>query len=306
MNSHTTISFMAEEEDWEDNDKVLRFLGQKLVTGRLSLFLGAGASDAFGLPDWDTLTNNLCREAGVVRDPSVSNEQQAESIYVETFSQNRLAFAGAVQKSLYPSSFEVSNVVAADNTLLSAIGALVISSTRGRAAGVVTFNFDDLLEKYLAMRGFVVESCAMLPSWRTTADVEVLHQHGLLPSDLSIEPETPIVFAGLDFDDVIGKTHDLWRQRIIGLLQSTTPIFVGLSGRDGNLTSMLKDAAKQHPSLGDRYWGVRVGSAEDKYDKRTWKNRRVWALEVATRKHVADAIFSICRHAADIRKGIGR
>jgi SIR2-like domain len=304
MSSPATVSLLAEEQDWEIDEKVLRFLGQKLVVGRVSLFLGAGASSAFGLPNWDTLTENLCKQAVVVRDKNLNNEKQAETIFVNTFYRDRLRFARAVQQSLFPTGYEADKVVFADNPLLSAIGALVMSSTRGRTAGVVTFNFDDLLEKYLAMRGFVVESCVKLPSWQSSGDVEVLHQHGLLSSDLNTIPDAPIVFTSLDYDDIIGKTGNLWRQRIIGLLQSTTPIFLGLSGRDQNLTSMLKEASEQHASLNDRYWGVRIGFSGENYEKDTWKNRRVWPLEVTTPNAIPDAVFSICRFAADIRKSM--
>jgi hypothetical protein len=304
MSAPLTISLMTEEDDWADNDKVLRFLGEKLASGRLSLFLGAGASMGFGLPNWDSLTQNLCGEAKVTRDPNLSNESQAENIFISVYKKDRIKFARAVQLSLYKHPFEIDKIVSAENKLLSALGAIVMNSIRGRAVGVVTFNFDDLLEKYLAIRGFVVDSCVTLPSWRSSSDVQVLHQHGLLESDVSNEPDNPIVFTGIDFDEIVGKTQNLWRQRVLDLLQSTTPIFVGLSGNDANLRSMLSEASKQHPSHHDRYWGIRLGAIDEGYDRAQWKNRGVWTLEVKSRTEIPDAVFSICRYAAENRKKI--
>lgn len=292
----SSISGMSTPEDWEDRDRLLNYLAQQLLSQRISLFMGAGVSAALSLPNWTALIDGMHCAAGVARPIGLGDTQAAEALYVSQFGGDRIAFAKNVQRALY-SKGSLTAAALDSNPLLSALGALVMSSVRGHAANVVTFNYDDLLETYLANRGFAVESVDILPKWSSLSDVTVLHPHGLLPSDMS-DPQRGVVLTQLDFDEIVGDTRDLWRQKVTSIMRSTTPIFVGLSGNDANLTSMMAEVNKLH-SKGNSilYWGVRLGLTDDLMSP-TWAARGVFHHPLNNHADAAPFIMEVCRRAA--------
>lgn len=295
------VSAMSTPEEWDDIDNLINFLARKLVQKRLSLFLGAGASHAFNLPNWTQLVDNLYEMASMARPTPKDDVRDAESLFLNKYKSDRIAFAKAVQLALYKNYSHQQSALEA-NPLLSSIGAMVMSSARGRVAHVITLNYDDILESYLKWRGFTVSSVAKLPAWNSDSDVEVLHPHGLLSLDTSQNPASGIVLTQLDYDDIVGNVKDLWRQRIIGTLRSTTCVFLGLSGKDDNLTSILKEVNGSHPSSGvEPYWGVRFDCDNN---ENIWLARGVYVHKPASHSETPELLMKICQRAAAIRNGI--
>jgi len=291
---------MSSPDDWKSFDKLKKLLAYRLVYQRISLFLGAGASAGFGLPDWKVLVDNLYSNSGATRPASPDNTRDAEDLLMGTkYAGDRIKFASAVRTALYqktdlhPSNMET-------NRLLSAIAALVMSSVRGHVANVVTFNFDDILETYLKWRGFAVESVDCLPAWNGAADVRVLHPHGLLPIDTTSAIRRGVVFTQLDFDKIVGDAKNQWFQRITDIMRSTTCIFIGISGDDANLTNMLAQVNDSHASSGtEPYWGVRFGRPGDANETR-WTNRGVHPIALDYAK-TPEVLLEICQLASKIR-----
>src|SRR6185436_8863413 len=52
---NTSFVTLPDPVDFDDNDLLIRYLGNRLQYGRLALFLCAGVSTPLGLPDWDAL-----------------------------------------------------------------------------------------------------------------------------------------------------------------------------------------------------------------------------------------------------------
>lgn len=286
---------MSSPEDWDNRERLLDLLASRLLRKRLSLFLGAGASHAFKLPDWTRLVDNLYAQKSLVRPSTRNDTADAESLLVSHYKSDRVKFARDVQKALYQ-DYKHDQSLLESNPLLTAIGALVMSSARGSVAEVMTFNYDDLLEVYLSWRGLTVASVDQLPIWNSDADVEVLHPHGLLRTDMT-EPQRGVVVTRLDYDDIVGNTADLWRQRMVGILRSTTCLFIGLSGDDSNLSSMLNETKKAH-STREPFWGVRFG-CDDKGP--SWSARGVYPLQLKDHDETPSLILDICRRAAALR-----
>jgi hypothetical protein len=177
-------SSMSSPDDWNSSSKIKSLLARRLAQRRLSLFLGPGVSTAFKLPQWSELLDNLYSVAGEKRPAARNNTQDAETLAAKPkYRHDSIKFATDARTALYQ-GFSIDSLKGSDNPMLSALGALVMSSVRGAAVNVITFNFDDLLETYLRWRGFVVGSVAALPAWNGVSDVTVLHPHGLLPVDL--------------------------------------------------------------------------------------------------------------------------
>jgi SIR2-like domain len=288
---------MSIAEDWDNQDLLLDMLAQRLLRKRLSLCLGAGASMAFNLPNWTTLVDNLYEISGQPPSTSKSDTERSEEVFAAKYNGDRLRFARDVQRALYQDY--VHDPVAVDsNHLLSAIGALVMSSARGSVSQVITLNYDNILENHLERRGFTVSSLAKLPSWDSDADIEVLHPHGLLDVDQAVIPSSGIVLTELDYNAIVGNVGDLWRQKITGILRSTTCIFIGLSGADQNLMNQLYEVNQKHTVTGSEpFWGVRLGRDEG----RPWRTRGVYSAQLASHNDIPSFILEICRRAAVMR-----
>lgn len=279
------------------HDRLLNTLAHRLLRKRLSLCVGAGASIAFNLPNWTKLVDNLYTISGQPPSTSTSDIERSEEVFAAKYNGDRVRFARDVQCALYQGY--VHDPVAVDsNPLLSAIGALVMSSARGRVSQVITLNYDNILENHLERRGFTVSSVAKLPSWDSDSDVEILHPHGLLDVNQTVAPKAGIVLTALDYDAIVGNVADLWRQRITNILRSTTCIFVGLSGSDQNLMNQLYDVNQRHAVTGNEpFWAVRLGRDEGK----AWRTRGVYSARLESYADIPKFILEICRRAAVMR-----
>ena len=169
-------------------------------------------------------------------------------------------------------------------------------SRRG-SASIISFNFDNILELYLNYLGFDVTSVYSAPVWYNRADVKVYHPHGFLPYDA---PPSHIIFAKRHYDNVVGDIYNIWKPKLLDILRCNTCIFIGLSGIDNNLTSILeKDVKDLHVSKTNRhlFWGVRFA---DKNDTRAfiWENRGVFQQKLDNYDELPSWLFEISQLAA--------
>jgi hypothetical protein len=297
MTSAINIEGLRDRENWEDIDFRIRVCARRLRQRQLSLALGAGVSGGSGLPNWTVLTDRLLKEAGLVR-IGTKDEVEAERVFVETHSRDRLSFALAVKRALYDGyHHDIEDL--ASKRLLVALGALTMASSRGSVADVITFNFDDLLEEYLRYHGFNVHSIAELPSWHSSADVRVLHPHGLLPVRVAAQPSRGVVLTAADFDEIVGDTGNLWRQKMVSVLNGTFCLFIGLSGDDTNLRNILHDVNGHHSSGSSRppYWGFRFCTVGDP-NISVWEHRGVFPWTLSDYDELPGILLRICQAAA--------
>lgn len=287
------------QQDWADPVLVRRFLATQLTLGRIALFLGAGVSAALGLPTWATLVQRMYASAS--RDPPDAPLDLAVQLFLDRVCNNdRARFRAAVREALYD-GFQPRPERAPP--LLTALAALTMASQRGRASQVVSYNFDDLLESYLEWHGFVVASIASDRAWMDTADVRIYHPHGLLPYDPSLrESSTDIVLDRTSFDAMATEAGARWRQTLGGIARSHSCIFVGLSGGDRGLTSMLAQAWRDHAAAAEGlpYMGVRFATTDDGLNG-VWANGGVFTVAVASHDAIAPYLMQICQEAAQLR-----
>jgi hypothetical protein len=109
----------------------------------------------------------------------------------------------------------------------------------------------------------------------------------------------------MDYDKIVGDAKNLWRQRLTDIMRSTTPLFIGLSGADSNLTNMLTEVQQIHPSKGtDHYWGIRLTANDDK-NSSIWDVRGVRSFECSDFSQIPPLLMDVCRQAAEARaKGV--
>ncbi|MCG7906919.1 MAG: SIR2 family protein [Candidatus Thiodiazotropha taylori] len=293
-----SISVRSQREFYNSDSNIQTWLAESLRLGQLRLVLGAGASQACGLPDWKTLVQRISQD--VDKDPKGKDEPSKSSwLLRHAFKNNRESFAKTVQRVLYE-DFDLSLPSLTTKRLLIALGALSVPSRRGSVREIITFNFDDLLEVYLNYLGFSVLSTTVLPRWSGRTDIEVLHIHGLLPSNPNSYIPRNIVFTESDFDEVVGDRSDIWRKQVTSIMQSNICVFIGISGEDPNLRSILREIKKSHVSQEGSlpYWGIRFTSS--KSDERNDDFSEYGILPVIIpHKQIPDWLLTVTQLAAD-------
>lgn len=292
------------EASWAKPRFIDDFLAKQLSSGSASLVVGAGASMAFNLPSWDDLVYRMYDKQGV---PIPAKKKSApilsEMLRSKNFKGDSMGFSELVRTCLYETVQDAPENVLA-SPLLQAIGSFLANSIRGKAGAIISFNFDDLIEKHLGLLGMVARSEVTAPYWQTRADMQVLHPHGILPSNRA-EACTEIVFTESDYDAVIGSSQNAWNQSMNGILVGTTPIFLGLSGEDQRLRTMLTDLRDRHVGTGDghRYWGVRpCPLTEDEFVVDRWKKMGIAPRFLKSYDEIPSWILSICQKSANLTR----
>ena len=290
---------MPLRSDFANEKKLLGFLAGQLRQGRLALFLGAGISVPFGLPGWPELLKKMFAAEKSTPDKSARVEKQAEAFRAKYYPTDHLGYAKAIHDSLY-AGVNTGFDALRQNATLAAIGSLVMASRRGTVSKVATFNFDNILELYLAYHGYVVRSIGEERAWAEAGDVTVLHPHGLIPYGCPQESSSKIVFDRTSYAKVIGNDKNPWRQQLLCILRTHTCLFVGLSGDDDNLLSMLIDAKEGHASQphSSAFWGVTF-TTKPKDDGNIWESNRVFRKVISDFKtDLPRLLFAVCQEAA--------
>src|SRR5215213_1446730 len=274
---------MSVRDEWENAAYVQRFLAGQLLKGRLALLLGAGVSLSFGLPSWPDLLDRLFSAKGEPTPTGHRLEQLAEHFRRKFYKGDDQGYLEAVRAALYRNA-KIDFYNLRRHSGLAAIGALVMSSSRGSASTIISFNFDDLLERYLEFHGFVTMSVGEEVHWSESVDVTIIHAHGLLPSSSSLgrRLSSRIILDQESFSKVIGKEGNPLRQEMVTILRTHTCLFIGLSGDDVNLDSVLFDAKKGHAANdeGHLFWGVKFTDRDDAVERGNWEERGVSCVRV--------------------------
>lgn len=304
----SSMANMNLADSWNDESLLIEYLSKQLTLGRLAIVLGAGVSQFYGLPSWMDLINRLCDDLGETRinrgdDPIL----KAEALKTRHFKTDNEGFAAAVKKALYQNicvDFEVIR----KNDLLSAIGALAMSSSRGSTSTLVTLNYDNLLEMFLEYHGYDTISIDSEKHWAPNHDVVVYHPHGFLPFVQSrATSQSPIVLGSSDYFNILSNSSkNLWRPLLQTLFRTHTFLYIGLSGVDLHLQSLVHDLQENHIVTEDRirYHGVRfVESTSPNEDLVTqFENWGVYTHRLGSfSEHLPRFLFSICQAARSHR-----
>lgn len=292
---------IATEAAWQRPDFIDKFLANQLSRGSVSLVVGAGVSMGFQLPSWDDLVKQMYRtKREKLPTKRRSAPEMCDALKLKYFAGNDLQFSELVRDSMYR-KIDADPSLVLSSPLLQAVGSFLVSSMRGRTGSLISFNFDDLIETYLRLLGFVVRSEPKAPYWTVNADMQVLHPHGILPQDPK-QPCTDIVLTASDYDRVIGHDSDAWNQSMKSVLAGTTPVFLGLSGDDQRLRSLLTQVKTIHPALvreSHRYWAVRptvVG--EDESIVARWKGLGVAPRTLPSYDGIPSWLLGVCQRSA--------
>ena len=234
----------------------ISLISDYLRDGSLALAVGAGASESLGLPGWRQLAERCLKETNHRK-----KTKHQETIPKGTDNKTIGLLIDIVEKEIGGSlnmgrSPEYRTLVKDclydgvryDKTILQkelliALGALMIGSTRGSVKEVINFNFDDVLDWYLALHGYDTQIITTLPELRREPDVTIYHPHGYLPKVGSYPQSDFLVFGQHSYDQIIGDRQN--RALFESMMEHRVFLCVGLSGDDPTFGPALAEVQKK-------------------------------------------------------------
>lgn len=257
-------------DDWEKKrDDIISDVVDKFRNGRISLFLGAGVSSSAGLPNWDTLLNRLFVSMLTESDQDVvgTENENINSIvrrlrqidgpstltlarYIRKgmssgLSSERSKFIDSVTKQLYGLRDRRFSL---NSDLIREIVSLCTPMRSGaKVRGVVTYNFDDLLERVLEEREIAHRSIFEEEDLADPEELPLYHVHGFLPENRSEYPNldrSTLVFSEEGYHQIYRDAYH-WSNLIqLNWLKETSCLMIGLSLTDPNLRRLLEISTK--------------------------------------------------------------
>ncbi|SFT79004.1 SIR2-like domain-containing protein [Geodermatophilus amargosae] len=229
----------------------LRRLAPVTEVGQVSVLLGAGASAAAGLPDWDSLATQLLQLSGTIDDEETARAflaRQDPALAAEAARAASGDWLDLVRRALYPEALGEPEPAA----LHFAVAALAAQRPVGEV-GLFTLNFDLLLERALEDALEEVGSAAGIHPRDTEEDraprhsYEVHHLHGYLGR--APEEAGSIVLTLSDFTALSAEPRPWQVAELQNALSHGPLLLAGTSYRDPDVRQWLHDlklASRRH------------------------------------------------------------
>nr|WP_315056506.1 SIR2 family protein [uncultured Lysinibacillus sp.] len=278
VNQVIKIGLNSSKDEWKiKRDEHLHNLKKSFIEDDVVLFLGAGASFDAKIATWNDLISNLMvsllntkikddRFDGHVELSETEKKALVKSIQEKNgnsplqlvrFIRNGLGdlFREELRKILYKECVDTSRT-------LEAITDLSVPLRHGVGLqGIVTYNFDDLLEvnftnkKVIKFRPIFRE--ADLPSKN---ELGIYHVHGFLPrnpteydglENKKKEQESLLVFSEEEYHQLMLDSYH-WANLVqLNFFKERTCLFIGTSMTDPNVRRLLEIAKQKQPEQND-------------------------------------------------------
>jgi hypothetical protein len=247
----------AEDGDqWEERrSRLIDRAAQAFHDRGVFLFLGAGCSADAGIPAWNMLIHKLLlrlieKKVSVPTEVSDSARSdlartlglvESSPLLAARYTRAGLGeeFEPAVRSLLYD-GLDQDRVERA--ALLRVLAKLCVPRAAG-VRGVVTYNFDDLLEYHLDDIGVPFQSIWTDRGTVSESELPIFHVHGFLPRGTISEDESDpglLVFSEEGYHRLLNDPY-FWANVVqLNYLRERTCIFVGLSLTDPNLRRILE------------------------------------------------------------------
>lgn len=255
--------------DWKDErEKIILSLIETFKNRQFALFLGAGVSSSAGMPNWNKLLNSLfvsylTNEFDRSKNISDDNINEIVDRLNQVDEQSALMAARYLRKGLSKqqvnddtfvstitnSLYELRDKSKEENsTLLTSITNICMPRQNGaRIRSVVTYNFDDLLEKNLSQKSIKHHSIYTDNENPSSDELPIYHVHGFLPEDRSLYTsldKTTLVFSEEGYHHIYSDPYH-WSNLIqLYNLKENNCLMIGLSMTDPNLRRLLDISAK--------------------------------------------------------------
>jgi len=291
---------MYEFDYLKDLGNAKTYLADHLTKGTLVLFLGAGASTGFGLPNWFQLIEYLRDKSGL---PYISNYASAEDLQKAADQvKNKVGeerLKELIEECLYK-DIDTSIAKSLSNKLLVSVSALLMGSKRGHISRVVTLNYDNMLEWFLSIFGFVVKTVSALPDLEGSEDVRIYHPHGFIPNPNAGQSKSNFIILGLaSANRRLGTPGDAWFEMVRHILNTGVCLFVGMSPAtlsDRALAPLFQTVGEEH--VGKRPLGIWIVGQNITSDvEQEYASNNIIPIQLASHDDIPEFILEICQIA---------
>ncbi len=284
----------------------ITYLASNLNEGNVVLFLGAGTSKGFGLPDWVSLVNGLRRRVGLSELDAVTstaqNLQHGADEVLDEIDNNVGKLISYIEEELYPNFDNLSITDVFDNHLLVAISALLMGGKRGRVTRVITLNYDSMLEWFLSLFGFVVKTIHTLPELEGSEDVRIYHPHGFVPIPNKNMKSSDFIILGLDSVNTRwGEIGEPWLEMTRHLLNTGLCLFIGMSENtlsDAALAPLFNNCGKK--CMGVRPLGIwLLGHDISLAISKQYARNNIVPVVLSSYSDIPEYLLKICQEARE-------
>lgn len=257
------------QRNWkEEQEEILGLLKKQYRKGQFSLFLGAGVSSSAGAPDWNTLLNSLFVEYlakefddnSVISDTDINelverlnNIDEPSALMAARYLRKGLTknkeevkvFREAITKILYKLR-DAKKPIASQ--LIKSIASMCMPRRTGaKVKSVITYNFDDLIERQLASQGIMHHSIFNENDSYDPDELPIYHVHGFLPENTTafdLLEKSTLVFSEEGYHQIYSEAYH-WSNLVqLNSLHENNCLMVGLSMTDPNLRRLLDISAR--------------------------------------------------------------
>ncbi|QOD13872.1 SIR2 family protein [Psychrobacter sp. 28M-43] len=255
--------------DWkQERGSIVENLKSCYKKGQFSLFLGAGVSSSAGMPDWNTLLNSLfvtyfTQEFDkdiTMGDEDISDlvsrlnsVDEPSALMAARYLRKGLSkgdgdakkFIEAVTKNLYKLR---NSELSIDSDLIKSIASMCLPRRTGaKVQSVITYNFDDLLERQLSNNS-ILHRCIYTDNESYDPDeLPIYHVHGFLPEERKSYDgldNSTLVFSEEGYHQIYSDSYH-WSNLVqLNSFRESTCLMVGLSMTDPNLRRLLEISSK--------------------------------------------------------------
>lgn len=234
--------------DWRsDRDRTMEHAKVSIAENSFSLFLGAGVSMSANLPCWWNLLAgmiNRCKQ-GMFKEADLDQLTKVcynSSIVMGRFirmmmesKSNEEEFYQCLHEALY------NGVDSFSSPLITEICHL-IQFKRQQAQSIITYNFDDVMERALKSCG--IGNYSIFGQNQPQQLFPIYHVHGFVPFENKENIKSLPVLSEEEYHRVYANSYNWSNVEQIHALSRTTCIFIGLSMTDPNLRRLLDIAIK--------------------------------------------------------------
>lgn len=256
-------------QDWKkERSEIILKIRELYKKGQFSLFLGAGVSSSAGMPDWTTLLNSLfvsylTKEFDNGSDDTTDNIQQLVTRLNHINEPSALMAARYLRKGLTRRTEEIQDFIVTvtknlytlrnknrniDSDLIKSITSMCLPKRTGaKIKSVITYNFDDLLERQLNQKA-IQHKCIYTDTESYDPDeLPVYHVHGFLPEnrdEFDGLGKSTLVFSEEGYHKIYSD-HYHWSNLVqLNNFRENNCLMIGLSMTDPNLRRLLDIASK--------------------------------------------------------------
>ena len=234
--------------DWRnDRDRTMEHAKVSIAENNFSLFLGAGVSMSANLPCWWNLLAgmiNRCKQ-GIFKEADLDQLTKVccnSSIVMGRFirmmmesKSNEEEFYQCLHEALY------NGVDSYSSPLITEICHL-IQFKKQQAQSIITYNFDDVMERALKSCG--IGNYSIFGQNQPQQLFPIYHVHGFVPFENKENIRSLPVLSEEEYHRVYANSYNWSNVEQIHALSRTTCIFIGLSMTDPNLRRLLDIANK--------------------------------------------------------------